>query len=267
VNVSLILFKTADASTEALLSGQVDVIYVGSSSVAFAVEEQTPGQFKIFQIQQLSPSNPGTDLLVKKGSLITDPLQLAGKKVAIFPSSTAKVLSQLVFEKVLGPGRFVDLIQVSPLNWADSLATNTVDGVLAYEPFGSFMVADGVGKIIVTEPFGQYVMHNIPLAIASFSTSFVKNKPAAAGEVAYSLAESVDYMKKNPIAAKRTFLNYSKVITEKTLSITPVLTNWAPITDENAKSFQQLADLLVEKGVYSKRINVTDMLYRPPKTW
>ena len=262
IKAELIPFRTGDSMMEAIVSGQIDMYYGGSTTNLLAVEERTPGSLQVFHMQTYSAEEPGTHLVVKNDSSLTEPSQMNGKKVAIFPSSTSKVLTELYFEKVLGPEHSVALVQVSPLDWSQALATGSVDAILAYEPFASFMVADGIGKVIVTEPWGESVITDVPIANSAFSAAFVENNPQAAESLVKVFDEAVMYIEDNGDESRQLFLKYSRIVTENSLALVPLYTSWDRPNEESIQRFQELADLLVSHEIHANHIDVRNTLYR-----
>ena len=72
-----------------VVAGNLDC-FIGASAVpVLAVELQSPGKLKVFSVSEITPERPFDALLVKEDSAMQTPSDFSGKRIGVFPGSTA----------------------------------------------------------------------------------------------------------------------------------------------------------------------------------
>ena len=265
IDVELFPLRTSDLVADALYSDQIDVAVSISNTVALASEQKSPDYLRAFTMYTASTDGHlFSYVLVNSDSPIDETADLNGKKIAIFPSSMATVLAEIVFENMLGPDSEVELVKVSPLDWEQALATGKTDALLSYEPFGTMIIQSGVGKIISEGAWEKYVMKNIPVSVDTFSTKFYNEHPETAEAVKDALHEAGEFIINNDEEARKIMLERTKAVADEEIAMKTPLVKSEKLTKENVERFQDLADILYEKNALEKKIDVTTMLYQIP---
>src|SRR5215471_17768281 len=83
---------TSNQLVDALAAGNLDAYPESSAYPALAVEAQSPGRLKIFAASAITRQKPFDSLLVKENSSIQKVSDLAGRRIGVFPGSTATSL-------------------------------------------------------------------------------------------------------------------------------------------------------------------------------
>src|SRR3954467_4543439 len=83
---------TSNQLVDALLAGNLQAFPESSAYPVLAVELQSPGRLKIFSASAITKQHPFDSLLVKENSPVKKISDLAGKRIGVFPGSTATSL-------------------------------------------------------------------------------------------------------------------------------------------------------------------------------
>ena len=124
-------FKTTAIATsnqlvDGVVAGNLDC-YIESSAVpVLAVELQSPGKLKVFAVSEITRETPFDALLVKEDSPIKALSDLAGKKIGVFPGSTAtNLLKKYLGDKGLDVSS-ITFVPMPPPNHLAALVRGSV---------------------------------------------------------------------------------------------------------------------------------------------
>lgn len=154
-------FTSGPPMLEALAAGSIDVAMVGNTPPIFAAASGS--DFKV--VAAASYTGKGDAIVVPKGSSITTPAQLKGKKIAVASGSSANynLLGQL--HKA---GLSLSDVQVENLQPADALAAfsnGSLDAWAIWEPYTSQAELQQGAKVLVDGSNG--VMNGLNFQVAS----------------------------------------------------------------------------------------------------
>jgi NitT/TauT family transport system substrate-binding protein len=144
-NVSDKVFPTGAPEMAAMLSGDIDVAYVGAAPVLSAVA--TGLDAKIVA----GVNTQGSDLVIRNDLNYTSPQNLKGLTIATFPAGTIQdtVLRNWLQQNNLTPDKDVILKGMNPGDAVTAIIAGKVDGVFLPTPSPSVVVNQGKGKIVV----------------------------------------------------------------------------------------------------------------------
>jgi NitT/TauT family transport system substrate-binding protein len=193
-------FNAGPAETEALLSGAIDVAFIGPSPSINAFTKSN-GSVHILA----GTASGGAGLVVKPS--ITSVDQLKGKTIATPQLGNTQDVALRAFLK--SKGFKTDLqgggdVSIKPQDNSQTLLTfkqGTIDGAWVPEPYLSQLVLQDGGKVLVNEkdlwPGGQWVTTNVLV-----SAAFAKAHPATIKRFLEGLVDTISYMKANPDGAQ-----------------------------------------------------------------
>jgi NitT/TauT family transport system substrate-binding protein len=145
-NVTDTVFPTGAPEMQAMLSGQLDVAYVGAAPVLSAIS--TGLDAKIVA----GVNTQGSDLVIRNGLNYTGPQSLKGLTIATYPAGSIQdtVLRDWLTKNNLTPGTDVIIKAMSSAGDATTAITaGKVDAVFLPTPSPSVIVDQGAGKIVV----------------------------------------------------------------------------------------------------------------------
>jgi NitT/TauT family transport system substrate-binding protein len=193
-------FNAGPAETTALLSGAIDVAFIGPSPSINAFTKSN-GAVKIIS----GTASGGAALVVKPG--ITSIDQLKGKTIATPQLGNTQDVALRAFLK--SKGFKTDLqgggdVSVKPQDNSQTLLTfkqGSIDGAWVPEPYASQLVLQDGGKVLVNEkdlwPGGRWATTNVLV-----NSTFLKAHPATIKRFLEGLVDTISYMKANPTAAQ-----------------------------------------------------------------
>ncbi len=244
-------FNAGPAETEAVLSGAIDVAFIGPSPAINAFTKSN-GAVKI-----ISGTASGGAALVVKPS-ITSVDQLKGKVIATPQLGNTQDVALRAFLK--SKGFKTDLqgggdVRVTPQDNSQTLLTfkqGTIDGAWVPEPYVAQLVAEG-GRILINEkdlwPAGQWVTTNVLV-----TTAFLKAHPATVKRFLEGLVDTIAFMKANPAAAQAATNTQLLSIGGKKLTAPVLASAFADLTftvDPIASSLKKQANDAVAAGTLS----------------
>lgn len=258
LKVTPVKFVTSNPMAEALISGKIDVLTSSSLAVVFAIEQNVPGELRVFMIQANTKSKYMDYILVKKDSPMSNITDLKGKRIGTFPGSTILIYTKIILKELgIDPEKDIEIIQLSPQIQIETLASGQVDALFTLEPIGTVALNTGVAKALVIGPL-YYIMDPLPGGAYAFSSNFVEESPKLAKKVITAMDKAVDYIRADEELAKKLLPKWTAVSEELALRIN-VIPYWK-LQEIDKEAVQKLADLLYQEGNLAQLID-TERMY------
>jgi NitT/TauT family transport system substrate-binding protein len=249
-----------------MATGQIDIGYVGPSPV-------TNQYVRSKNIKVISGANNGGAVLVaRKGSGISSVKDLAGKVAAIpTKGSTNEISLRLLLEqaglKVTTDTSGVQLIAMAPADTLVAMKQKQVDAALLPEPWGTQIVGEGIGDIVVDWNKVPPNDGNYPLTILVASDSFLKEHRDLAKAAIRANLDAIDYIRKNPEATYALVSDELKELTGKGLAIDLIkaaLNHLSLTEDVDKAALESMAKVAIDagyiKGVDKNSLDLSGML-------
>lgn len=149
VKIERKVFNAGPEVIEALLAGEVDIGYIGAAPAANAYIK-SHGALKIIS----GAANAGAVLVVSRDGGINKVKDLAGKRIAVPQfGNTQDILLRKVLNdaglKATAKGGNVQVVQVKNPDIVGLFARKQIDGALVPEPWGSMMLKNPRGKVLL----------------------------------------------------------------------------------------------------------------------
>ncbi len=144
-NVSDKVFPTGAPEMAAMLSGDLDVAYVGAAPVMSALS--TGLDAKIVA----GVNTQGSDLVVRPDLDYTGPVSLKGLKIATFPAGTIQdtVLRDWLKKNNIDADKDLEIVGMGPGDAVTAITAGKVDAVFLPAPSPTTIVSEGKGKVVV----------------------------------------------------------------------------------------------------------------------
>jgi NitT/TauT family transport system substrate-binding protein len=261
VEVEPVEFASANLMAEALISGRIDGTGTSAFPVIFSVEQNHPGQFKIYIVNVITRKAFPDYILVKKDSEINSLSDLKGKKIGTYPGSTILTYTKIILKNFLDTDKDITIIQLKPALQLQALETRQVDAVFVLEPIASLGVIRGIARVLQEAPLANYVMEPLPGSGSTFSPKFLKKQPKTAEKIKKAMYRALDFIR-NPQNSKE----LKKILTKWTKMEPEVIERLRPLKywkmeEIDRKSIQELSDLLYKNGVLEKNIETAELYY------
>jgi NitT/TauT family transport system substrate-binding protein len=251
---------------EAMIAGRAEGSANGTGSAALGIAEiAQPGLLKIFCTNPTNQKFVLDEFIVAKDSPIKAISELSGKKVACGPGVQNVVLARTVLERA-GAKNFT-VVELPIGQHIAAIAAGQVDACYTLEPTGTVGRLNGTTRNLEVGVIAKYVLGD-PMApwhggSASLTTEFIKKHPDIARRYIAAYKRGVDLVKTKPDEARPFLKGYT--------AIEGALTQEVPMADYMMASdfkpsdlahFQKFFDLFTDRGVFSRKVNVADLLYK-----
>jgi len=234
--------------------------FTGASAVpVLAVELQSPGKLKVFSVSEITPQKPFDALLVKEDSPVRTLSDLPGRRIGVFPGSTATSL----LKKYLGDkGVDVSGITFVPMPPADHLAAlleGSVDVIYAYEPTIAIALSKGGVKQLHGSVYADMLSPN-PISVSVISTAFLQKHPETAAKVIRALERAMNYMKEQDRETRQILVKRMKLSEDAANRC--VFLYMLGHEQIDSALFQRFADMLTGLGELKGHVRVDSLVYR-----
>jgi NitT/TauT family transport system substrate-binding protein len=238
-----------------VVSGQYQFGFSNTVSLLLANSKQVP--IKVVTAGVNANDQAGKDfgaVIVKKGSAIKSPKDLAGKKVAV--NTLNNINTTTVNELVRQDGGDPSKIQYVELGFPDivsAVAKGDVDAGQVVEPFLTIAQQQGDAQI-----GSNYVAADPGLAVGLYFTSqqYAQQHKDVVKHFAAAMNESLDYAQTHPDEAKQILTTYTDIDAGVLESLT--LPQWTEDVDRD--SIQKLADLAEQDKLISEAPDLDQLL-------
>lgn len=194
VCVSTEVFGTSNQLVDAVAADRIDYVVEVSAVPALALASRDPNRFAITAASTISPEEPFDAIVALRTSGIATLSDLAGKRVAVFPGTTATALLRRFLEDSDIDASSIRFVPVSPGNQVAALTSGAVDAVHAYEP--TWAVALGNPAIVQVHGtvYGRQLSPN-PQGVSLLNRRLTERDPEAAGQLVAALDQALSIMR------------------------------------------------------------------------
>ena len=196
------IFKAGPEEMSAFAAGALDMGYVGEAPATTAVANRVAKATVLAQV-----NTEGSAIMVKKGSSILKPADLAGKTIAIPGHSTVQdFLLQKALRKFKVDPKKVSIIVLKPPEMIGALKTDQIDGFIAWEPYPAKAQTMGVGQVLLTS---NQIWKNHPCCVLIADDGFRKLRPSHVEGMVKAHVEATDFIHKFPDDAVKIGMKYT----------------------------------------------------------
>ena len=251
--------SSSNQIVEDIVAGNLDC-FVGASAVpVLQAELQSPGKLKIFSVSEITPQKPFDALLVKEGSPIEGLSDLSGKRIGVFPGSTAtNLLKKYLKDKGIDVSA-ITFVPMPPQEHLPALLQGQVDVIFAYEPTIAIALSGGGVKQIHGSVYAQMLSPN-PISVSVVSTAFLQKHPEAAVKVIRALEKAMNYMKQRDKETRQLLVERMKLSDDAANRC--VFLYMLGHDKIDPALLQRFADMLTALGELKGNVKVDDIIYR-----
>lgn len=261
LEVKLTKFANANLALEAMSRGDVQGTGAVAYSTLFAFENTSPGKFKIFSGMSENKETGWSKLIVKKGSGITSPEGLKGKKIVMRSGLSSKSQGELTIKALGLDPKDITFVQVDGGLLVQSFANQDISAFLDIEPFGTTILEKGLGELLILSPRAKYIIDPYPLSGTTFNKDFIAAEKETVQKFIAAEAKAIEFAK-NPTNEKevRTImqkhLNLEQNVADK-ISL-PIFLKESEI---DKTTVEKLADIEVEYKVMEKKPDIQSLFF------
>ncbi|HEY1458724.1 MAG TPA: ABC transporter substrate-binding protein [Casimicrobiaceae bacterium] len=266
LEVEPLKFAGAQQVMEAMLSGRSDGSANGTGSANLAIGEiAQPGLFKIFCTNPSNAKYVLDEYIVAKDNPAKTIAELKGKKIASGPGIQNVTLCKTMLERAGAIGTSV--IELPIGQHVASIVAGQVDACYTLEPTGTVGRMNGTTRLVEAGVVAKYILGD-PLApwhggSASLTSEFLKKYPDASKRYMTAYARGVEFVRAKPDEARQYLRGYTAIegpLTAEVPLAAYMLYN--EFTPSDVAYFQKFFDLFTEKGIFDKKVVVSELIYK-----
>lgn len=251
------VFTSANEMINAVIADQVDAVTGVSLVPILNLEAQQPGRVRVVLHSRMTDEQPYDGLVVKASSSIQTLNDLKGRKIGLYPGTTAiNLLKAFLKKKGIAP-EGVEFVQLPPASHVSALQAGAVDALFAYDPTLTTLLQQGGFRRLHGSVFVA-MLNPSPISSSIISRKFEREHPEAARRFVQALDQSVRMVREDPAGARASLTNYTKLPPEVVPHVNLVADTLSSETSES--SLQQFIDLMVDIGELPKKIAAKDLL-------
>jgi ABC-type nitrate/sulfonate/bicarbonate transport system substrate-binding protein len=251
LQVQTISFSSSNDMVSALVSGQVDVLPAVSLVPLIHLEIQHPGKVRVFSHSRMRRENSTYRIVVKSGSALASLQDLQGRKLGVFPGTSAtRLVSAFLKRKSVDPEK-ITFVQLPPSAQVSGLESGAVDALFAYEPVA--LVSEPGRYRTLSDSVYAELVEPCPLGVSVIARDFERRHKDTGMASATAIQEAIAYMGSHPQEAKALLPRFTKMTPEMASRV-----NVADMTLSNmpdAGVLQRFIDLLYEIGEIPEKID------------
>jgi len=259
VEYKTIPIASSNQIVDGIVAGNLDCFTGASAVPVLAAELQSPGKLKVFSVSEITPQKPFDALLVKEDSPMRTLSDLSGRRIGVFPGSTAtNLLKKYLGDKDVDVSA-ITFVPMSPQNHLAALLKGSVDAIYAYEPTIAIALSKGAVKQLHGSVYAEMLSPN-PISVSVVSTTFLQKHPETAAKVIHALERAMNYMKEQDRETRHILVKQMKL--SKDAVNRCVFLYMLGHEQIDPAIFQRFADMLTSIGELKGHVRVDDLIYR-----
>ena len=250
LQVELKKFESSNLLGQALVSGAIDIDAGTSSFVGLGLAQTSAEKMKIFLSIVASEKNFMSSLLVKPE--ISSLQQLQNKKVGCFPGAAIKTFTMMFLKKNNAWGDQSRLVELPPPLQLQALENGSVNAVMCVEPTGTLARVTGKAKVLMHAPIEHDIFPQWTGGYYSFNADFIKKNPEIARKLYDIFAKSLEEIRNDMQAARKTLLTYTP-IQQEAIAQAVSIPEFTMGNTLDTQGFSTVADTLVHYDILTQK--------------
>jgi ABC-type nitrate/sulfonate/bicarbonate transport system substrate-binding protein len=202
--------KSSNQIAQDLVGNHIDAAIELSVVPLLKQLEKSPDAARVFSTSSITSENGFDGVVVKSNSIITDLAGLSGKKVGVFPGTTAKNSFAAIFKSKHPNLPLPIFVELDPPLHIQSLETGSVDALHAYEPSLTIGIVKQGFKKVYQSIYAEQLSPN-PIGVAAINTKFMQNDPKSAKAFFKAIDKAIAFIKANPQEARQILAKATKL--------------------------------------------------------
>lgn len=260
VDVEFRVFGSSNDLLEALCNGQIDVTMTVAVAPVVSRLERAKGDspVKIFSYSQTTMDAPFDGLFVAKDSKIASVADLAGKRIGVFPGTTAKNILSYFLQRSAGiDPQSIQWVFLPPNLQVSRLREGDIDALFTYETTRTVAALDGMkplhGSVIAT------VFPNAPYGCSAVNARFAAEHADVAEKVIAAFDRAITEVQTYPDPAREVLKRKFELTPEVAMrcNIEKRITSEHINSPDNVAKFEGFLEVLKASRELSEGLDVT----------
>ena len=244
---------------DGIVAGNLDCFIESSAVPVLALELQSPDKLKVFSVSEITPQTPFDTLLVKENSTIKTLSDVSGKRIGVFPGSTAtNLLKKYLTDKGINISG-TTFVPMPPQNHLTALLRGSVDVIHAYEPTTAIALTKGGFRQLYGSVYADMISPN-PQGVAVVSKVFLERHPQVAEKVIRAFEKAMTFMKEHDAETRNILISRMKLPEDAAKRC--VFLYMLHHDQIQVDVFQRYADMLAELGEIGGHVRVDRLVLK-----
>lgn len=192
--------SSSNALAGDVVSGNIDAVIELAIVPLLQELEDDSGSAMIFSTSMITTENGFDGIVVKNDSPANSFEDLAGKKVGVFPGSTAQNTLLTLFSDLYPDLALPVCDELAPDMQLQSLLSDEIDALFAYEPELTTGIVNHELKQITTSLYAMQYSPS-PIGVGSVNVEWVNANPGLAKRFYTAIDKSIMFIRENPVQA------------------------------------------------------------------
>jgi ABC-type nitrate/sulfonate/bicarbonate transport system substrate-binding protein len=251
--------SSSNQLVSALAAGQVDLVPALSAAPILALEAASPGRVAVISTSVVDSAHPFDALLVPGDSPVRTIADLRGRRIGVFPGTTAsRLLTRWLAQQGIDTAT-VTLVPLPPAQQLGALQARRIDVLHAYEPTTTIATQDGRTRVLVASVYAALLSPN-PQGVAVLSAVFAARHPASAAGVVRAMDRAFAWVAAYPDSARPLLEQRLGLPTDVARRVAlPLMVPHATI---DTVALHRYAALLHDIGELPRPVNTAALLWR-----
>ena len=266
LDVEAVKFASPQQVAEAMLAGRLHGSSNGTASAALGIAELAqPNLLKIICTNPTNVKYVLDEFIVAKESTLKSIAELSGKKIGCGPGIQNVTLTKTVLERAKATNTTV--VELPIAQHVAAIAANQIDACYTLEPTGTVGRLKGITRNLEVGVIARYVLGDDMApwhgGSASLTTEFIQKNPEITKRYIAAYKRGDDLVKNNAAEARPSLKGYTAIEGELTNEVP--MSDYLMATDFTASDtayFQKFFDLFSDKGIFSRKIVIENILYK-----
>lgn len=253
-------FQSSNQIYDAMVRDDIDMIPDLSSIPVLVNQLKDPRKVKIFRTDLQYINKPFDQIIVMPYSPIQSPADLAGKKIGVFPGSTATayIKDYLAAKNKVDISK-TDFIQITPPSQLQALEAGSIDALYAYEPATTYALVKMNARAVGT-PIQSWSTEGNPVSVGIISSKFLQANPVLAEKIIKIYDQTNYFLNNNDIETRQILIKELKLDPEVALKVN--LNYHSKSNEINKEAYQELVEQLISFGVLESQPDLSTLFYK-----
>lgn len=193
--------NTSNLLAQEVVTGHVNVAIELAINPLINAVAQTPHSAQIFSVSLIEQAGGFDGVVVRSDSPLKSLGDLSGKKVGVFPGTTAAAFFSYVFERQFPGKPKPEFLSIAPSLHIQELETGQIDALHAYEPVLTLGMKTRGFRQIAPSIYALDFSPS-PIGVAALNREWSRGNPEAARAVVAALDDAVRFIRANPTRAR-----------------------------------------------------------------
>ncbi len=256
-----IAVTTGNQLVEGLIRGDLDVVPFSAVVPLLNVELSDPGKVDLFSLGSMTTDQPFDSVVVKNESQITSIFDLEGKKIGVFPGSTATAFIKKYLALKGVDTSATEFVQIPPQNHITALEAGSVDALYAYEPTLTIALEVAGARRIAGSIYAE-LSANTPVAAGMIRAELVATDKKTADKIVKAIDRANSFINADENDKTVREIAMKSFNLQQEVADTVSLPYMGVSNNVDTAAFATFVDLLVTIGELKASPDLSTMFYK-----